>query len=144
MWTTWPRTRRKWRDSDSSRGGHETRGNRDGFRFIYSVVLAACMAAQEARSAKCPPPDTIPGCPCYNFEDGLFLECAGATEESLRTALSSVIHAAGGEGTYYARPSSMTREYIRINKGFRFRRTGFSSPLSRDPIKRACIQHRTE
>lgn len=58
------------------------------------------MAAQEARSAKCPPSDTIPGCPCYNFEDGLFLECAGATEESLRTALSGVIHAAEGEGTY--------------------------------------------
>lgn len=56
------------------------------------------MTAQEARSAKCPPPDTMPGCPCYNFEDGLFLECAGATEESLRTALSGVIHAAEGEG----------------------------------------------
>ncbi|XP_033329204.2 uncharacterized protein LOC117221946 [Megalopta genalis] len=99
MWTTWPRTRRKWRGSSEARGGHDgARGSRDGFRFIYSVVLAACMAAQEARSAKCPPPDTIPGCPCYNFEDGLFLECAGATEESLRSALSGVIHAAEGEG----------------------------------------------
>ncbi|XP_076231109.1 uncharacterized protein LOC143177181 [Calliopsis andreniformis] len=98
MWTTWPRTRRKWRDSGSSRGKHEARSSRDSFRFIYSVVLAACMAAQEARSAKCPPQDTIPGCPCYNFEDGLFLECAGTTEESLRSALSGVIHAAEGEG----------------------------------------------
>lgn len=57
------------------------------------------MAAQEARAAKCPPPDTIPGCPCYNFENGgLFLECAGATEDSLRNALSGVIHTAGEEG----------------------------------------------
>lgn len=72
------------------------------------------MTAQEARSAKCPPPDTMPGCPCYNFEDGLFLECAGATEESLRTALSGVIHAAEGEGT------CTLLQYIKINKGLRF------------------------
>lgn len=115
MWTTWPRTKRKWRDSGSSRSGRKPGGgNRDGFRFIYSVVLAACMTAQEARSAKCPPPDTMPGCPCYNFEDGLFLECAGATEESLRTALSGVIHAAEGEGT------CTLLQYIKINKGLRF------------------------
>lgn len=64
------------------------------------------MATQEARGAKCPPPDTIPGCPCYNFENGgLFLECAGATEESLRNALSGVIHAAGEEG----KPSMIQR-----------------------------------
>lgn len=89
------------------------------------------MTAQEARSAKCPPPDTMPGCPCYNFEDGLFLECAGATEESLRTALSGVIHAAEGEGT-----CTMANEYIRINKGLRVRPTGISlsprCPLNRD------------
>lgn len=131
MWTTWPRTKRKWRDSGSSRSGHKPGGNRDGFRFIYSVVLAACMTAQEARSAKCPPPDTMPGCPCYNFEDGLFLECAGATEESLRTALSGVIHAAEGEGT-----CTMANEYIRINKGLRVRPTGISlsprCPLNRE------------
>ncbi|KYN39624.1 Chaoptin [Trachymyrmex septentrionalis] len=103
MWTTRPRTRRKWRqpstpscrERDNRRWNHR----RDSFRIIYSVILAACMATQEARGAKCPPPDTIPGCPCYNFENGgLFLECAGATEESLRNALSGVIHAAGEEG----------------------------------------------
>ncbi|XP_011690572.1 PREDICTED: chaoptin-like [Wasmannia auropunctata] len=102
MWTTRPRTRRKWRQpSAPSCRERDNRWNRrrDGFRIIYSVILAACMATQEARGAKCPPPDTIPGCPCYNFENGgLFLECAGATEESLRNALSGVIHAAGEEG----------------------------------------------
>ncbi|XP_050448932.1 protein artichoke-like [Cataglyphis hispanica] len=102
MWTTRPRTRRKWRQTSTSscreRDNWRNR-RRDSFRIIYSVILAACMAAQEARGAKCPPPDTIPGCPCYNFENGgLFLECAGATEESLRNALSGVIHAAGEEG----------------------------------------------
>ncbi|XP_070170621.1 protein artichoke [Polyergus mexicanus] len=102
MWTTRPRTRRKWRQTSTpSCRERDNRRNRhrDSFRIIYSVILAACMAAQEARGAKCPPPDTIPGCPCYNFENGgLFLECAGATEESLRNALSGVIHAAGEEG----------------------------------------------
>ncbi|XP_029670334.1 protein artichoke-like [Formica exsecta] len=102
MWTTRPRTKRKWRQTSTpSCRERDNRRNRrrDSFRIIYSVILAACMAAQEARGAKCPPPDTIPGCPCYNFENGgLFLECAGATEESLRNALSGVIHAAGEEG----------------------------------------------
>ncbi|KAL6262890.1 hypothetical protein P5V15_005679 [Pogonomyrmex californicus] len=102
MWTTRPRTRRKWRRSSTpSCRERDNRWNRrrDGFRIIYSVILAACMATQEARGAKCPAADTIPGCPCYNFENGgLFLECAGATEESLRNALSGVIHAAGEEG----------------------------------------------
>ncbi|GAB1859916.1 CHAO protein [Camponotus japonicus] len=102
MWTTRPRTRRKWRQTSTpSCRERDNRRNRrrDSFRIIYSVILAACMAAQEARAAKCPPPDTIPGCPCYNFENGgLFLECAGATEDSLRNALSGVIHAAGEEG----------------------------------------------
>lgn len=74
------------------------------------------MAAQEARGAKCPPPDTIPGCPCYNFENGgLFLECAGATEESLRNALSGVIHAAGEEGNrprYNAQKAGITGEHV--------------------------------
>ncbi|EFN64559.1 Insulin-like growth factor-binding protein complex acid labile chain [Camponotus floridanus] len=101
MWTTRPRTRRKWRQTStpSCRERDNRRNRRDSFRIIYSVILAACMAAQEARAAKCPPPDTIPGCPCYNFENGgLFLECAGATEDSLRNALSGVIHVAGEEG----------------------------------------------
>lgn len=48
-----------------------------------------------AQIAECPPSETIPGCPCYNFEDGLFLECAGATEETLKTTLQSVLSISG-------------------------------------------------
>ncbi|KAK0076534.1 hypothetical protein PV325_005232 [Microctonus aethiopoides] len=62
------------------------------------AVLAAWMATPEAKSTQCPQPESIPGCPCYNFEDGLFLECAGATEESLKVALTGVINVAGPEG----------------------------------------------
>jgi len=48
-----------------------------------------------AQIAECPPPEIITGCPCYNFEDGLFLECAGATEETLRTTLQGVLSISG-------------------------------------------------
>lgn len=93
MWKTWPRTRRKWR-----KPGQDWTNS---IRIIYSVVLAAWISAQEAKSTQCPPPETIPGCPCYNFEDGLFLECAGATEDSLKITLSGVVKAAGSKGTVY-------------------------------------------
>ncbi|XP_034948193.1 protein artichoke-like [Chelonus insularis] len=89
MWITWPRTRRKWRDP----GGQWT----NIIRIIYLVILADQMVLREAKGTQCPPPETIPGCPCYNFEDGLFLECAGATEDSLRLALSGVLSVAGSE-----------------------------------------------
>lgn len=46
-------------------------------------------------AAECPSSEIIPGCPCYNFEDGLFLECAGATEETLRTTLQGVLGTSG-------------------------------------------------
>lgn len=48
-----------------------------------------------AQIAECPPTEVIPGCPCYNFEDGLFLECAGATEETLRTTLQGLLSTSG-------------------------------------------------
>lgn len=48
-----------------------------------------------AQIAECPPPEIITGCPCYNFEDGLFLECAGATEETLRSTLQGVLSTSG-------------------------------------------------
>ncbi|KAK0161430.1 hypothetical protein PV327_009901 [Microctonus hyperodae] len=90
MWRTWPRTRRKWWDRSNL---HWTLI----IKIIYSAVLAAWMATPEAKSTQCPQPESIPGCPCYNFEDGLFLECAGATEESLKVALTGVINVAGPE-----------------------------------------------
>ncbi|XP_076294700.1 uncharacterized protein LOC143215946 isoform X2 [Lasioglossum baleicum] len=65
-------------------------------RLILQILLIQNFAV--AQIAECPPPETIPGCPCYNFQDGLFLECAGATEETLRTTLQRVI-SAGGAGT---------------------------------------------
>ncbi|XP_076761921.1 uncharacterized protein LOC143429939 [Xylocopa sonorina] len=55
--------------------------------FAWSVVVG--------QMAECPPPENIPGCPCYNFEDGLFLECAGATEDTLRSTLQGVLSASG-------------------------------------------------
>ena len=48
-----------------------------------------------SEAAECPPSETIPGCPCYNFEDGLFLECAGATEETIKSTLQGVMNIAG-------------------------------------------------
>lgn len=101
MWTSWPRTRRKWRDPPSAKRWERNQNHSSGLariRIIYSVVLAACMATRETKAVECPPPDSMPGCPCYNFEDGLFLECAGSTEESLRSALSRVLNSAGPDG----------------------------------------------
>lgn len=65
-------------------------------RLILQILLIQNLAV--AQVADCPPSETIPGCPCYNFDDGLFLECAGATEETLRTTLQRVL-SAGGEYT---------------------------------------------
>ena len=117
MWTTRPLIKRKWRNplpnkSESERDNsiridrlnhfrspyHQHHHGHSSFRIIYVTVLAAWVACHEANSVDCPQPETIPGCPCYNFEDGLFLECAGATEESLRIALTGVLTVAGTEG----------------------------------------------
>ncbi|XP_076681154.1 uncharacterized protein LOC143375675 isoform X2 [Andrena cerasifolii] len=69
---------------------------RHTLRLILPILLIQNFAT--AQIAECPPPETIPGCSCYNFDDGLFLECAGATEETLRTTLQGVL-SAGGAGT---------------------------------------------
>lgn len=47
------------------------------------------------QTSDCPPSETIPGCPCYNFEDGIFLECAGATENTLKTTMQNVLNERG-------------------------------------------------
>ncbi|XP_012282989.1 slit homolog 3 protein-like [Orussus abietinus] len=65
---------------------------------VLSVLGVLTPPAVRAQGAECPPPEAIPGCPCYNFEDGLFLECAGATDATLRTTLLGVL-SAGGSGT---------------------------------------------
>ncbi|XP_011301867.1 chaoptin [Fopius arisanus] len=90
---SWPRTRRKGFDS-----GEWSRPHRQRFaiscRIIYSILIAAWMTMQEGSGGECPASEKMPGCPCYNFEDGLFLECPGATEDSLKSALVNVISAA--------------------------------------------------
>ncbi|CAD6235648.1 GSCOCG00007949001-RA-CDS [Cotesia congregata] len=89
MWTTWPRTRRK-----SHVNTTVLWKNPFNFGYCFIIVLAAMSPKEAAKSAigstQCPSPELIPGCPCYNFEDGLFLECNGATGNSLRAALTAV------------------------------------------------------
>jgi len=66
-------------------------------RMILQILLIQNFITFKvvAQIAECPPPEIITGCPCYNFEDGLFLECAGATEETLRTTLQGVLSTSG-------------------------------------------------
>ncbi|XP_046592857.1 protein artichoke isoform X1 [Neodiprion lecontei] len=100
MWTSRLRTRRKWHHPPSGSGGTlpESR-TRSRINFAWSILaMLLVTATRKIESAECPPAETIPGCPCYNFEDGLFLECAGATEESLKVALLGVLITSGGEG----------------------------------------------
>lgn len=72
-------------------------GSRRGPRLILVLLLmlllavACCSGAKPAAAASCPPADAMPGCPCYNFADGLFLECTKPTEESLKGALARVL-----------------------------------------------------
>lgn len=66
---------------------------------IGSLILIICVPSfitiVHSQSSECPPSETIPGCPCYNFENGLFLECAGATEETIRSTLQKIVTNAG-------------------------------------------------
>lgn len=68
---------------------------------IRSLILIICIPSLltivDSQSSECPPSETIPGCPCYNFENGLFLECAGATEETIRSTLQKIVANAGDE-----------------------------------------------
>ncbi|XP_033214501.1 protein artichoke-like [Belonocnema kinseyi] len=98
MWKSLPRTKRKWRDPPSGRGWERNRLHRISAITLYFVLLTVCITIRETQGAECPPPDSLAGCPCYNFQDGLFLECAGSTEESLRSALSGVLRAGKPEG----------------------------------------------
>ncbi|XP_057330247.1 protein artichoke-like [Microplitis mediator] len=77
-------------------------GNEDGCQrwkklLVYGFVMIIVGVAPNvsSQSAECPPSEQIPGCPCYNFEDGLFLECAGANEDTLRKTMQSVLNEGG-------------------------------------------------
>ncbi|XP_057336057.1 protein artichoke-like [Microplitis mediator] len=100
MWTSWPRTRRKW-CHDNPRVLCKNALNFGYYCFIVLAMMSPKEAAKSGASGsgitQCPSPELIPGCPCYNFDDGLFLECAGATENSLRAALSAVASVASPE-----------------------------------------------
>ncbi|XP_014203655.1 protein artichoke [Copidosoma floridanum] len=66
-----------------------------GALVVVVALLAPLLVPARAQTAECPPSELIPGCPCYNFEDGLFLECAGATEDTLRSTMLGIVSAAG-------------------------------------------------
>ena len=39
---------------------------------------------------QCPPPAANPSCHCFDFENGVFLECPAATAHSLRLVLAAI------------------------------------------------------
>lgn len=83
---------------DSQRRGDHPRAVKQRIsRVVLQILLIQNFVTPKtaAQIAECPPTEVIPGCPCYNFEDGLFLECAGATEETLRTTLQGVLSTSG-------------------------------------------------
>lgn len=51
------------------------------------LIFIASLLGLLAQDNKCPSFSENPSCPCYNFEDGIFLECPAATAESLRLVL---------------------------------------------------------
>ncbi|KAF6206714.1 hypothetical protein GE061_017950 [Apolygus lucorum] len=56
-------------------------------RMLEPLVVVLILSAVHSEPS-CP--HDTPECPCYNFEDGLFLECPEATETILRTVLTSI------------------------------------------------------
>nr|XP_050869072.1 chaoptin-like isoform X1 [Vespula vulgaris]XP_050869073.1 chaoptin-like isoform X1 [Vespula vulgaris]XP_050869074.1 chaoptin-like isoform X1 [Vespula vulgaris]XP_050869075.1 chaoptin-like isoform X1 [Vespula vulgaris]XP_050869076.1 chaoptin-like isoform X1 [Vespula vulgaris]XP_050869077.1 chaoptin-like isoform X1 [Vespula vulgaris]XP_050869078.1 chaoptin-like isoform X1 [Vespula vulgaris]XP_050869079.1 chaoptin-like isoform X1 [Vespula vulgaris]XP_050869080.1 chaoptin-like isoform X1 [Ve len=74
-------------------------GSRRSLTLIIQALLIQNLSVLRAigQTSECPPTESIPGCPCYNFQDGLFLECSGATEETLRSTLQAVITATGAD-----------------------------------------------
>ena len=70
--------------------------------LLIPLLLTSTFETAIAQVAECPPPELTPGlCPCYNFEDGLFLECAGATEDTLKSTLQGVMNTAGERQTCF-------------------------------------------
>ena len=59
-----------------------------GGREMTHVLLWLWLPLLVGGGASCPPQPSP--CPCYNFEDGLFLECPGATARTLREVLQQV------------------------------------------------------
>ncbi|XP_012157480.1 uncharacterized protein LOC101458689 [Ceratitis capitata] len=55
-----------------------------------AVGLTASQDTDIQNSIECPSFDENSACPCYKFEDGLFLECPGTTAMSLRSTLERI------------------------------------------------------
>lgn len=62
--------------------------------IIFLLIQLFYLYEIKSQVTECPR-DLIPGCSCYNFEDGLFLECAGVTEMILKSVLLDVLNTAG-------------------------------------------------
>ncbi|XP_066581657.1 protein artichoke [Prorops nasuta] len=67
--------------------------------LLLKILLIEIFALSKivGQSIKCPPIETIPACLCYSFDDGLYLECAGATEEALKSTLQNLTIFGGSE-----------------------------------------------
>ncbi|XP_013109794.2 uncharacterized protein LOC106088689 [Stomoxys calcitrans] len=77
--------------SSSSIFGSSSTSGSSGLMNIYNQNLDIGLGS----NIECPSFDESSACPCYKFEDGLFLECPGTTAISLRSTLeriSSPIH----------------------------------------------------
>lgn len=57
--------------------------------FLLAGLLGLPLLAQ-VENTSCPSFAANPSCPCYNFEDGIFLECPAATASSLRSVLQLI------------------------------------------------------
>ncbi|CAD7090064.1 unnamed protein product [Hermetia illucens] len=68
---------------ESLQPGHQQQNTKAG------AVGAVAGAAAES-NIQCPSFSDSSACPCYKFEDGLFLECPGTTSVSLRTTLQTI------------------------------------------------------
>jgi hypothetical protein len=94
MWLNWPRGKRKCNWRLIIQGSNNKKSNAE-LRVVYLIVLACiCVRIKSTvilSTTQCPPDDSIQGCPCYNFADGVFVECTASTEESLKNALTRIL-----------------------------------------------------
>lgn len=122
-------TRRRRRCSRERGRKFFNRTTRRALELILHLLLIhnfAGTGGAAGQLAECPPPETIPGCPCYNFDDGLFLECAGATEDTLKSTLLSVL-SVSGERTALSRTNSILSKNF-LDTGSIFIRRNETSP----------------
>ncbi|GLH04407.1 GL16457, partial [Gryllus bimaculatus] len=97
----YPHGRTLGRNHVLSHGEHCARiptSSRFAMLLLPLLLLAPPLPPTDAGAADpgggdtCPPADdpAAAACPCYKFEDGLFLECPGASAAAIRQALERV------------------------------------------------------